>query len=275
MLPVVSHEAKTERWPYVTICLIGLNLIVFAFEATIGVRFIPFLQEWGLVPARVNAEITVHNMATLGSSMFLHVSVIHVLSNMWFLYVFGDSVEDALGPRWYLFLYLTAGFFGSIAYIAASSGSPTPVVGASGAIAGVMAASLVMWPTARLKAPGVFLLIYTLSLLYTLLNLVGLPAIVLGGPVVFVLGALLTLLMSRGGGGLLAAMLRGVEVPAYIVLGLFLGMQLYSGALALVNPAYGGSVGWWAHIGGFASGALFTWLFPKHPVLLRKRAVLE
>ena len=68
MLPVVSHEVKTGRWPHVTVCLIGLNLIVFAFEATIGVRFVPFLQEWGLVPARVNAEITSHNLVTLGTS---------------------------------------------------------------------------------------------------------------------------------------------------------------------------------------------------------------
>ena len=275
MLPVVSHEVKTGRWPHVTVCLIGLNLIVFAFEATIGVRFVPFLQEWGLVPARVNAEITSHNLVTLGSSMFLHVSVIHLLTNMWFLYVFGDSVEDALGPRWYLLLYLTSGFFGSVAYLATSSGSATPVVGASGAISGVMAASLVMWPTARLKIPGIFLLVYTLLLLYQVLVLLGLPPLLLGGPLLFVLGSVVTMLMTREVGGFVSAMVRGVELPAYFVLGLFFGMQLWSGALVLVNPEYGGSVGWFAHIGGFVTGALFAYLFPKHPIELRRRALLE
>ena len=84
MLPVVSHEVKTRRWPYVTVCLIGLNVIAFGFEASVGIRFVPFLQEWGVVPGRIQAEITAHNLFTVGSSMFLHVGFVHLLGNMWF-----------------------------------------------------------------------------------------------------------------------------------------------------------------------------------------------
>ena len=93
MLPVTGHEVRTSSWPYVTVCLIGLNILVFAFEVTMGARFVPFLQQWGLVPGRVQAEVTMHNILTMGTSTFLHVSLIHLLGNMWFLFVFGDAVE--------------------------------------------------------------------------------------------------------------------------------------------------------------------------------------
>ena len=273
MLPVVSHEAKTGRWPLVTVCLVGLSVLVFLFELSMGPRFVPFLQDWGLVPARVNAEITAHNMATVLTSLFLHVSVIHLLSNMWFLLVFGDAVEDALGWRWFLFLYLLCGFFGGIAFMATSGDSPIPAVGASGAISGVMAASLVMWPRARLKVPGVLLLLFALSLLYEVLALLGMSPAAAGLPLAIVL-FLLVMAVVRSGRGFLRGMWLGVDVPALAVLGLYFGLQVFNGLLTLVNPAFGGSVGWWAHIGGFVSGAVFAWIFPKSPVTLRGRAVL-
>ena len=109
MLPVWSHEAKTYRWPYATIGLIGVNVLVFVFELSIGVRFAPFLQQWGLVPARVNSEVTVHNVLTIGTAMFLHTGWLHLIGNMWFLFVFGDAVEDAFGWRWFLAIYLRVG----------------------------------------------------------------------------------------------------------------------------------------------------------------------
>ena len=120
-----SHEAKTYRWPYATVALIGINVLAFVFELSVGVRFVPFLQEWGLVPARVNAEVTVHNVLTLGTAMFLHVGWIHLIGNMWFLFVFGDAVEDAFGWRWFLAIYLLSGFFANIAFMVGTSGSST------------------------------------------------------------------------------------------------------------------------------------------------------
>jgi len=274
VIPVVSHEIKTRRWPYVTICLIGLNVIAFVFETTVGVRFVPFLQSWGVVPARIQAEITVHNLLTVGTSMYLHVGLVHLLGNMWFLYVFGDAVEDAFGPWWYLGIYLVSGFFGAMLFVATAHGSPLPVIGASGAVTGVMAASLVLWPKARLKTPGIFLLLYVLGLVYQFLVAIGLPGWLLGGPLLFVVGVFGTVLLTRGGGGFLNALLKMVELPAWFVVGLFVSFQLFSGLLVVVNPAFAGAVGYWAHIGGFAAGALLAWVFPKHARLLADRPIL-
>lgn len=274
MLPVVSHEVKTGRWPYVTVCLIGLNVIAFAFEASVGIRFVPFLQEWGVVPGRIQAEITTHNVFTVGSSMFLHVGFVHLLGNMWFLYVFGDAVEDAFGPWWYLGLYLASGFFGTMAFVATAGASPLPVIGASGAVSGVMAASLVLWPRARLKTPGVLLLLFVLGLCYEILIVTGVPGFLLGGPFLFIVGVIGLLLLTRTAGGFFAGLFHLVAIPAWAVLGLYVSLQLFSGLLVVVNPAYVGAVGYWAHVGGFAGGAILAWVFPKHPHLLADRPLL-
>ena len=152
MLPVVSHEVKTGRWPHATITIIGVNLLVFLFELSVGVRFVPFLQDWGLVPARVNAEISAHNLLTVLTSLFLHVSVIHLLGNMWFLFVFGDAVEDALGSAWFVGLYLVSGFFGGMAILATSGSSPVPL---SAPAARSRASWAPAWslPKARMRLP--------------------------------------------------------------------------------------------------------------------------
>ena len=274
MLPVVSHEVKTRRWPYVTVCLIGLNVIAFAFEASVGTRFVPFLQEWGVVPGRIQAEITTHNLFTVCSSMFLHVGFVHLLGNMWFLYVFGDAVEDAFGPWWYLGLYLASGFFGTMAFVATAGASPLPVIGASGAVSGVMAASLVLWPKARLKTPGIFLLLFILGLFYELLIAAVIPSFLLGWPFLFIVGVIGTVLLTRNAGSFFAGLFHLVAIPAWAVLGLYVSLQLFSGLLAVVSPAYAGAVGYWAHIGGFAGGAILAWVFPKHPHLLAGRPLL-
>jgi membrane associated rhomboid family serine protease len=275
MLPLVfGHEARTRRWPYVTICLIGLNVLVFAFEVSVRQRLFPFLQEWGLVPARVQAEVTAHNMATVVSSEFMHGDFFHLFFNMWFLYVFGDSLEDALGHWWYLFLYLVAGFFGNMVFIATSGGSPYPVIGASGAIAGVMGASLVIWPTARLRVPGFVLGFFAFGLVLTLGNLVT------GGlGFLFLLPALLVTLALMGylvheAGSIPGGLFRFFGTPAWAVLGMFLLLNVWEGAAAIVDPRLAGNVAVWAHVGGFAVGALFGALFPKSPVQLRRRREL-
>jgi len=274
VLPVVSHEVQTRRWPYVTVCLIGLNVIAFAFETSVGTRFVPFLQEWGVVPGRIRAEVTTHNLFTVGSSMLLHVGFVHLLGNMWFLYVFGDAVEDAFGPWWYLGLYLASGFFGTMAFVATAGASPLPVIGASGAVSGVMAASLVLWPKARLKTPGIFLLLFILGLFYELLIAAGVPSFLLGGPFLLIVSVIGLLLLTRNAGGFFAGLFHLVAIPAWAVLGLYVSLQLFSGLLVVVNPAYAGAVGYWAHIGGFAGGAILAWVFPKHPHLLADRPLL-
>jgi membrane associated rhomboid family serine protease len=280
MLPVWSHEAKTYRWPYATIGLIGVNVLVFVFELSIGVRFAPFLQQWGLVPARVSSEVTVHNILTIGTAMFLHTGWLHLIGNMWFLYVFGDAVEDAFGWRWFLAIYLLAGFFANIAFLMGSSGSSMAAVGASGAIAGVMGASLALWPTARLKIPAVVLIFVILYISYLLAVAIGLPSWSLGGPVIFVVSMFASIVwyaagrQRRTGQGFVTSMFALWSLPAWIVLGFFFLSNLWSGALAVVNPNYGAPVGWWAHIGGFVVGVALAKLIPNRAIALKKRAIL-
>jgi membrane associated rhomboid family serine protease len=265
VLPVVSHEVRTGRWPYVTVCIIGLNVLALAFAASLGPRFVPFLQQWGLVPARVAAEVTVHNVVTVLTSTLLHVGAVHLLMNMWFLYVFGDALEDALGPWWFLFLYLVSGFFGSMMYVATSGDSPIPAVGASGAVSGVMAASLVLWPRARLRVPGALLLLFVASFVLTVLVALGVRTWQPLAVAVGVVAVVFVVVLTREAGGLLRGLVGGLRVPAWLALGLYIGLQLYSGLLVLVSPDYGASVGYWAHVGGFAAGAALAWLFPSHP----------
>jgi membrane associated rhomboid family serine protease len=272
MLPVVAHEARTLRWPCVTICLIGINVLVFVFEASLGARFVAFIQDWGLVPARVNAEVTLHNVATVGTSLFLHVGLVHLLGNMWFLFVFGDAVEDALGPWWFLFLYLLCGFFGGMAFIAVHATSPLPAVGASGAVSGVMAASLIMWPRARLRVPGMLLLALASLVLYQMLASAGVDGLWVAGAVLglVVFGTVVIVEIAHS---FTQGMIYGLRMPAWLVLGFYFGLQLLNGLLVMVDPAYGGSTGWWAHIGGFVAGAAFGFIFPKTPVALGRQAV--
>jgi len=272
VLPVVSHEVRTGRWPYATVCLVGLNALALAFAVSLGPRFVPFLQQWGLVPARIEAEVTLHNVATVLTSTFLHVGVLHLVMNMWFLFVFGDVLEDALGPWWFLFLYVVSGFFGSMLYVATSGGSPIPAVGASGAVSGVMAATLVLWPGARLRLPGMLLVLFVASFMLTVALALGVTAWTSLAAVVGVVAALFVLLLRREAGGLWRGLIGGIRVPAWLVLGLYIGLQLYSGVLVLVSPSYGASFGYWAHVGGFAAGAALAWLFPSHPKPLPRPA---
>jgi len=278
MLPIVfGHEAKSRQWPYVTVCLIGLNVIFFAFELSVGERFEAFLLDWGLVPARVNAEVTMHNLATVITSMFMHAGWLHIIFNLWFLYVFGDSLEGTLGHWWFLLLYLVAGFFGSIAFMATSSTSPWPAIGASGAIAGVMGASLVIWPTARLKVPGFLVAFFTFSLLLSLFAMIAGGGALLMAPAFLIVAVGQLIWFTHKRGNVVAGVFGFQDIRAWFVFGVFFLLNLWSGVGAIVDPQTAGGVGWWAHIGGFATGALFGWLFPKTPIALhrRRRAVLD
>ena len=259
----MSHEVRTGRWPYATVCLIGLNVLALAFAVSLGPRFVPFLQQWGLVPARIAAEVTLHNVVTVLTSTTLHVGVVHLIMNMWFLFVFGDAVEDALGPWWFLFLYFVSGFFGSMLYVATAGDSPIPAVGASGAVSGVMAASLVLWPNARLRLPGALLLLFVASLVVGVLVAAGVTS---WGPIVAAVAAVtgpFLVLLRREAGGLWPALVGGIRVPAWLVLGLYIGLQLYSGVLVLVSSTYGASFGYFAHVGGFIAGAVLAVVVPE------------
>ena len=149
MFPL-RDNIPSRRWPVVNTAFIALNIAVFVYEVTLGRAgaLEPFLFEFGLVPARFFADPPGQAVDIL-TSMFLHGSWGHVLSNVWFLYVFGDNVEDNLGHARYFFYYLLMGLGAAAAQLAANPDSALPMVGASGAIAGVLGGYFVLFPRAQ------------------------------------------------------------------------------------------------------------------------------
>ncbi|MGZ5851496.1 MAG: rhomboid family intramembrane serine protease, partial [Hyphomicrobium sp.] len=133
--------------PYVTYALIAINLLVFLLELQNGDEFI---QQWAFIPHRF-AEHPVEQIATVFSAMFMHGSWLHLGGNMLYLWIFGDNVEDEFGHVKYLLFYLLAGIAATFAQFAAAPGSNVPNVGASGAIAGVLGAYILMFPKARIN----------------------------------------------------------------------------------------------------------------------------
>jgi membrane associated rhomboid family serine protease len=166
MIPLRSSE-RTYSTAVVTLVLIALNVLVFLHEITLEPFDLNrFVEHYGLVPDRLH-------MYQLFTSMFIHGGWLHILGNMWFLWVFGRGIEDAIGHTRYLIFYLVCGVAAAVTNVLATPFSPVPTVGASGAIAGVMGAYLVKFPRARivtlvpiiiffttLDIPAAFLLLY-------------------------------------------------------------------------------------------------------------------
>jgi membrane associated rhomboid family serine protease len=166
MIPLRSSE-RTYSTPVVTLVVIALNVLVFLYEIALSpIQLNRFILHYGLVPDRLH-------FYQLFTSMFIHGGWLHILGNMWFLWVFGRGVEDAIGHTRYLIFYLACGVAAALANVLATPFSPVPTVGASGAIAGVMGAYLIKFPRARivtlvliivffttLDIPAAFLLLY-------------------------------------------------------------------------------------------------------------------
>ena len=143
MIPL-RDTIPSARVPVVNYVLVAANLLVFCYEASLGVRQSEALiRHWGLTPAHFG-------FTNLFTSMFLHGGLLHLLGNMLFLYIFGDNVEDRLGHLRYLVFYLLCGCAAGAAQALSSPGSGVPMVGASGAIAGVLGAYLLLFPGARI-----------------------------------------------------------------------------------------------------------------------------
>src|SRR5579872_5743775 len=129
MFPIRDTQPSYSR-PFVTILIIVVNVLVFLHEITLDAYSRNyFIETYGLIPARFHA-------AALVTSMFLHGGWMHIIGNMWFLWIFGDNVEDALGHAKYLVFYLLCGIAAGLAQTLLSVGSRVPMIGASGAIAG-------------------------------------------------------------------------------------------------------------------------------------------
>lgn len=148
MIPI-RDEIKTRRVPYINYILIAINVVIFIYEFISGPRLEAIISEFALVPAQISAGLDVGDMRSILTSMFLHASWMHLLGNMLYLWIFGDNVEDRLGHLRYLLFYLAGGFVAAFAHWAINPASSIPTVGASGAIAAVLGAYLVMYPRAR------------------------------------------------------------------------------------------------------------------------------
>jgi len=176
--------------PVVTISLIAVNVIVFLFELSLGRNVDQFTLYWGLVPAAFS-------WVTVVTSMFLHGGFLHVAGNMLYLWIFGDNVEDRMGHGRFLVFYLLCAIAAALAQTISQPDSVVPMVGASGAIAGVMGAYFVLYPKSR---------IVTLIPLFFFFQVIEVPAILFLGiwflmQFISGLGSIVTVATGQAGGG--------------------------------------------------------------------------
>ena len=234
-------ENPTELTPIVTVGIIGLNLLAWVFLQGMGAP-VPLARsvcELGLTPGEILGTlrpglrtplgrglvcvIQAHpNYATVLTSMFMHGGWIHILGNMWFLWVFGNNIEDAMGHGRFLVFYVLCGVAAAAAQVALQPRSAIPMVGASGAISGVLGAYLLLYPRVR---------VHTLVFL----------------------GLFVTT----------------VALPAYLMLGYWILLQILGGLPALAGMQEGG-VAFFAHIGGFITGMVLVHLFVRNEHLERR-----
>jgi membrane associated rhomboid family serine protease len=218
VLPL-RDSTPSRTFPYVTIGLIVVNVVVWLWEVHGGVD--RDVLRYGYYPCTVQGPCTAdahfHQLgfvAAAFTSMFMHASWLHIAGNMLFLWIFGNNVEDAIGHVRFLVWYICCGLAATALqtfvtlHFAGVAAASVPNIGASGAIAGVLGAYFVLYPKARvLTAVFVFFVFF-------------------------------------------------VEIPAVVFLGIWFLLQLYSGGLGLTHPQSGGGVAFFAHIGGFTVGLL-------------------
>jgi membrane associated rhomboid family serine protease len=166
MIPL-KDNIPARNFPGINISLIIVNVLAFLYQLQQGEQLEGFILEWGFVPARFPLDQWHLLSAWLPvfTSMFLHGNLLHIISNMWILWIFGDNVEDAMGHGGYLVFYLMCGVASVFAQYWAAPDSPYPMVGASGAIAGVLGAYFLTYPRARiLTLVPIFIIFYMVEL---------------------------------------------------------------------------------------------------------------
>jgi len=210
MIPLRDINPR-RRFPLLTLVLIVLNVLVFVYELLLPSEnaLNSFIFDWGLIPARL-MQLDSLAILTVFTSMFIHSGFMHIIGNMLYLWVFGDNIESALGSARFLIFYLLCGVGAALGQVLIDPASEIPMVGASGAISGVMGGYLLLFPQAQVE----------------------------------------TLLM-------LGWYIRMVRLPAIVVLGLWIAMQLLSG-LASLGTAASGGVAFFAHVGGFVAGLILV-----------------
>ena len=179
MIPISDDPGPRRVTPVVTFALLAANIAVFVYQLTLGNGVETLWRSAGVVPLEYARTTDLPPAAPLGiyyttlvTSMFLHGGFLHIASNMLYLWIFGDNVEDRLGHLRYLLFYFLCGFAATAAHLYFNWGSPVPSIGASGAIAGVLAGYLLLFPSASIR---------TLLFLGPFITMTRVPAIVLIG----------------------------------------------------------------------------------------------
>jgi membrane associated rhomboid family serine protease len=161
MIPLYD-TIRARQFPFINWLLILSNAAVFWYELQLGESALDgFIFTWGLIPAELMTNPN-GEWRTIFSSMFLHGGWFHLLSNMWVLYIFGDNIEDRVGSLRYFVFYLMSGIAAAFLQIFVMRGSSVPMIGASGAIAGVLGAYLISYPGARIASLVPILFIFTI-----------------------------------------------------------------------------------------------------------------
>ena len=181
MIPL-RDENPTHRTPWVTYLLFGVNLVVFAFQLKVRMAggdqaYVALVTQLGLVPTALTSptqwmQMPIPAPLTLLTSMFVHGDLFHLGSNMLYLWVFADNVEDAIGSVRFLAFYLLCGLSAAGAQVVLMPESAVPMIGASGAISGILGAYMLLYPAAR---------VLTLVFLVVFIRVIYLPSIILLG----------------------------------------------------------------------------------------------
>ena len=186
MIPLRDDNPR-QTFPIVTYVLIGLNVLAFLWQLSLGANLERALYDVAFIPARFWLPgYWVGDLLTMVASMFLHGGLLHIGSNLLYLWIFGDNVEDRLGHGRYLAFYLLCGILATLAHAVFSPASRIPAIGASGAIAGVLGAYLILYPHAR---------VMTLIPIFFIITIREIPA-------VFILGLWFVLQLFSGVGSL-------------------------------------------------------------------------
>jgi membrane associated rhomboid family serine protease len=229
----IKDNMPTERFPFVTLALIVVNVVAYLLAVSHGGSLFsgPDAHEivkYGAIPdaltnsgvhcGLINGQVAcfrpgppgaLPTWETIFTSMFMHASIIHIAGNMLFLWIFGNNVEDSMGPAKFLGFYLVGGLAALALQVAIQPNSVAPTVGASGAIAAVLGGYIVLYPRARVLTLVLIVFFFTV-----------------------------------------------IELPAMVMLALWFAEQAVFAAVGLTDPVRGGGVAYFAHIGGFAFGAL-------------------
>ena len=215
MFPL-RDNIPTDKKPVVTVAIILANVLIFFYQLSLGENFNYLLFKYGAIPFEITQgqEVTYEAAfpipLTLFTAMFLHGGWMHVIGNMWYLWIFGNNVEDKLGHFRFLIFYLLSGLIASFTYVATNANSQVPMIGASGAIAGVLGAYLIRFPQAR---------VLTLIWFGFFVRIVAIPAI-------FVLGFWFIIQLLNGLPSIGANITGGVAWFAHIG-GFVAGMVLF------------------------------------------------